>query len=141
MKNIMKKNYSTISIASLLLCMLATFSLSFASCSDNDEASDESFKVTRLKGTLSFDEESQQYIIVPKNVAYPFASTWNYGTNVIYISNMTDEYKSMVGDVVFSGIVKRLDSSAHLPYVCIVAGYFSINLSELVPDETSAGSL
>ena len=33
----MKKNYSTINIASLLLCMLATFSLLFVSCSDDDE--------------------------------------------------------------------------------------------------------
>ena len=33
----MKKNYSTISFASLLFCMLATFSLSFVSCSDDDE--------------------------------------------------------------------------------------------------------
>ena len=137
----MKKNYSTLNIASILLGMLAVFSLSFVSCSDDDnEATDKPFEVIRLKGTLSFDEESQKYIIVPKNVAYPFESTANNGSNVIYISNMTDEYKSMVGDVVFSGIMKKIDRYAH-PNVCIIVGYYSIELSELYSAETESRSL
>ena len=137
----MKKSYSTINFACMLFCMLTVFSLSFESCSDKeDEAIDKPFKVTRLKGTLSFDEELQKYIIIPKNVAYPFESTWNYGSNVIYISNMTDEYKSMEGDVVFSGIVKKVDRYAH-SNVCITIGYYSIELTELYSNKIESRSL
>ncbi|MBQ8520084.1 MAG: hypothetical protein IJ456_01610 [Bacteroides sp.] len=140
----MKKNY--LLFASLLLCTLVVFSFSFVGCSDDtdefnypegailpqgDEA--QPFKVTRLKGTLEFDDIVQKYVIYPKNVSYPFESTANNGYNKIFISNMPDEYKLMRGNIEFSGMVQKLYSIAY-SHICLTEGYFSIELSELLSD-------
>lgn len=150
----MKKSNLNKVFTSLLVCMLAVTAFVLKGCKDESDSifdypedaiiakGDDAkpFKVTHLKGTLKFDEESQRYVIYPKNVAHPFESTFNHGSNTIYISNMTDEYESLEGDIVFSGIVKRLYTVAH-PHVCIVQAFFSIELSELISEEVESRSL
>ena len=129
----------------LMACLLAVTAWMFYGCSDDDYHYPEGavlpkgelakpFQATRLKGVLRFDDEEKKWVINPKNVAYPFESTWNYGHNVIYISNMNNQYKSLKGDVVFSGTVKRLYTFAY-PNICSTTGYFKIELSELYADD------
>ena len=146
-RTMMKKTNHHKVWSGLIACLLIVTSWMCSGCSDEYDHPEgtvlpkgelaKPFKVTRLKGVLKFDDEEQKWVIHPKNVAYPFESTSNFGHNVIYISNMNDKYKSLEGDVVFSGIVKRLYTFSHA-HICTVIGYFKIELSELLPDETDS---
>lgn len=136
----MKKNH--LLFASLLLCMLAVFSISFVGCSDDADEFDypegailpqgdvaKPFKETMLKGTLKFDDIEQKWIIEPepKNII----CLNNYSKRTYFIANMTDEYEALAGEVVYSGIVKLLYVIGSENNVT-AESYFSIELSELL---------
>lgn len=145
----MKKNH--LFFASLLLCMLAVFSFSFVGCSDNADELDypegailpqgdaaKPFKATRLKGTLKYDDIEQKWIIEPevKNII----CLNNYSKCTYFITNMTDEYESLAGEVVYSGIVKLLYVIGSENTVT-TESYFSIELSEMSSAQPNSRSL
>lgn len=136
-----------IAFASLYILGICCFSLE--SCNDENEdifdypedaiipQGDEAkpFEAKLRPGTLSFDEKLQKYVIIPDYVTYPYECC-----NTIYISNMTDEYKSLEGNVLFSGTIKKLYSIARPP-LYFTEGYYSIEVSELSSVETESRSL
>lgn len=145
----MKKNH--LFFASLLLCMLAVFSFSFVGCSDNADELDypegailpqgdaaKPFKATRLKGTLKYDDIEQKWIIEPE--AKNIICLNNYSKCTYFITNMTDEYESLAGEVVYSGIVKLLYVIGSENTVT-TESYFSIELSELSSAQPNSRSL
>ena len=113
----MKKNYSTISFASLLFCMLAVFSLSFVSCSDDDEVKymeedviledndvyrkyisavwynnieKRTMEVTDVKSRLEYDELIGKWVLVSYDTPL--------GTVVIELDNVKEDLKQYANE-------------------------------------------
>ena len=135
-------------IAFVSLYILSICSLGLESCNDENDIFDypedamiakgheaNPFEVKLRPGTLSFDEKSQRYVIIPDWATYPYECC-----NTIYITNMTDEYKLLEGRVLFSGTMKKLYSIARPP-LYFTEGYYSIEVSELSLVETESRSL
>ena len=148
----MKKNYSTISFASLLLCMLAVFSLTFASCSDDDENNeaesdfnfftlDESawryYTPTNAWGQVQYDELVEAWTIAqctPQPVSAIYLGGDCSGVKLV-ITNMKEEYKAYENQsVIFSGEAVWKYSAQHKIttlkyYIC------ELTLNEIAPFE------
>lgn len=148
----MKKNNLNKLFTGLLVCMLAVTAFAFQGCTNEDDSifdypegavlpKGDDAKPLKLKdfhGTLAFDDLEQAWIVRLKYVGPPIA--YNYDRYVIYVSNMTDEYKAMVGEILFSGILKKLYSIPNTnPAICFLGGinYFSIELTKIAPSDTS----
>ena len=148
----MKKNNLNKLFTGLLVCMLAVTAFAFQGCTNEDDSifdypegavlpKGDDAKPLKLKdfhGTLAFDDLEQAWIVRLKYVGPPIA--YNYDRYVIYVSNMTDEYKAMAGEILFSGILKKLYSIPNTnPAICFSGGtnYFSIELTKIAPSDTS----
>lgn len=118
-RKMMKKNHLNRLFATLMVGLLSIGCITFWSCQNEDEEfldypegavlpkGDEAkpFKAIELKGTLSFDEELQKWVIEP-NLDNIWCLT-GFIFPIYAITNMSDEYKLLEGKVVYSGIVKR----------------------------------
>ncbi|MBR2457560.1 MAG: hypothetical protein IKB31_10500 [Bacteroidaceae bacterium] len=147
----MKKNNLNKVFTGLLVCMLAVTAFAFQGCTNEDDSifdypegavlpKGDDAKPLKLKdfhGTLAFDDLEQAWIVRLKHVGPPIV--YNYDRYVIYVSNMTDEYKAMAGEILFSGILKKLYSIPEAPGFCFSGGtnYFSIELTKIAPSDTS----
>lgn len=137
----MKKIHLNKLVTTLMVSVFAFSCLSLVSCNDDSEEifdypegaeiitgdSAKPFKATRLKGTLSFDEEEQKWIIEPE-LHNNIGCFTGFIFPICIVSNMSEEYESMSGDIVYSGIVKAL-------YRISNRCYYSIKLTELTPNE------
>ena len=146
----MKKSNLNKVFTSLLVCMLAVTAFAFQGCTDEDDSifdypegavlpKGDDAKPLKLKdfhGTLAFDDLEQAWVVRLKYVVPLIV----YKNDVIYVSNMTDEYKAMAGGILFSGILKKLYSIPNTnPAICFSGGtnYFSIELTKIAPSDTS----
>ena len=146
----MKKNNLNKVFTGLLVCMLAVTAFAFQGCTNEDDSifdypegavlpKGDDAKPLKLKdfhGTLAFDDLEQAWVVRLKYVVPLIV----YKNDVIYVSNMTDEYKAMAGEILFSGILKKLYSIPNTnPAICFFGGinYFSIELTKIAPSDTS----
>ena len=146
----MKKNNLNKVFTGLLVCMLAVTAFAFQGCTNEDDSifdypegavlpKGDDAKPLKLKdfhGTLAFDDLEQAWVVRLKYVVPLIV----YKNDVIYVSNMTDEYKAMAGEILFSGILKKLYSIPNTnPAICFSGGtnYFSIELTKIAPSDTS----
>ena len=146
----MKKNNLNKLFTGLLVCMLAVTAFAFQGCTNEDDSifdypegavlpKGDDAKPLKLKdfhGTLAFDDLEQAWVVRLKYVVPLIV----YKNDVIYVSNMTDEYKAMAGEILFSGILKKLYSIPNTnPAICFSGGtnYFSIELTKIAPSDTS----
>lgn len=146
----MKKNNLNKVFTGLLVCMLAVTAFAFQGCTNEDDSifdypegavlpKGDDAKPLKLKdfhGTLAFDDLEQAWVVRLKYVVPLIV----YNNDVIYVSNMTDEYKAMAGGILFSGILKKLYSIPNTnPAICFSGGtnYFSIELTKIAPSDTS----
>ena len=146
----MKKNNLNKLFTGLLVCMLAVTAFAFQGCTNEDDSifdypegavlpKGDDAKPLKLKdfhGTLAFDDLEQAWVVRLKYVVPLIV----YKNDVIYVSNMTDEYKAMAGGILFSGILKKLYSIPNTnPAICFSGGtnYFSIELTKIAPSDTS----
>jgi len=146
----MKKNNLNKVFTGLLVCMLAVTAFAFQGCTNEDDSifdypegavlpKGDDAKPLKLKdfhGTLAFDDLEQAWVVRLKYVVPLIV----YKNDVIYVSNMTDEYKAMAGGILFSGILKKLYSIPNTnPAICFSGGtnYFSIELTKIAPSDTS----
>lgn len=146
----MKKNNLNKVFTGLLVCMLAVTAFAFQGCTNEDDSifdypegavlpKGDDAKPLKLKdfhGTLAFDDLEQAWVVRLKYVVPLIV----YNNDVIYVSNMTDEYKAMAGEILFSGILKKLYSIPNTnPAICFSGGtnYFSIELTKIAPSDTS----
>lgn len=146
----MKKNHLNKLFTGLLVCMLAVTAFAFQGCTNEDDSifdypegavlpKGDDAKPLKLKdfhGTLAFDDLEQAWVVRLKYVVPLIV----YKNDVIYVSNMTDEYKAMAGEILFSGILKKLYSIPNTnPAICFLGGinYFSIELTKIAPSDTS----
>ena len=146
----MKKNNLNKVFTGLLVCMLAVTAFAFQGCTNEDDSifdypegavlpKGDDAKPLKLKdfhGTLAFDDLEQAWVVRLKYVVPLIV----YNNDVIYVSNMTDEYKDMAGEILFSGILKKLYSIPNTnPAICFSGGtnYFSIELTKIAPSDTS----
>ena len=146
----MKKNNLNRVFTGLLVCMLAVTAFAFQGCTNEDDSifdypegavlpKGDDAKPLKLKdfhGTLAFDDLEQAWVVRLKYVVPLIV----YNNDVIYVSNMTDEYKAMAGEILFSGILKKLYSIPNTnPAICFSGGtnYFSIELTKIAPSDTS----
>ena len=132
------------------LCILCISNFGLNSCKDENEdlynypegaviaKGDEAkpFKVTDIEGTLKFNEEEQKWVITPKYKTHPFNGGID-SYNVIYISNMTKEYETLVGEVKFSGIAKLL----YTLNTGFNGAYYSLELTDISTIQTAVRSL
>lgn len=145
----MKKSNLNKVFTSLLVCMLAVTAFALKGCKDESDSifdypkdaiiakgnEAKPIEVKLWKGTLSFDDKSDRYVIISDGTAFSYEHC-----NTIYITNMTDEYKSLEGRVVFSGTMKKL-YNLERPPLYFSEGYYTIELSELISEETESRSL
>ena len=145
----MKKNNLNKVFTGLLVCMLAVTAFAFQGCTNEDDSifdypegavlpKGDDAKPLKLKdfhGTLAFDDLEQAWVVRLKYVVPLIV----YKNDVIYVSNMTDEYKAMAGGILFSGILKKLYSIPDTSGFCYSGGtnYFSIELTKIAPSDTS----
>lgn len=145
----MKKNNLNKVFTGLLVCMLAVTAFAFQGCTNEDDSifdypegavlpKGDDAKPLKLKdfhGTLAFDDLEQAWVVRLKYVVPLIV----YNNDVIYVSNMTDEYKAMAGEILFSGILKKLYSIPDTSGFCYSGGtnYFSIELTKIAPSDTS----
>ena len=145
----MKKNNLNKVFTGLLVCMLAVTAFAFQGCTNEDDSifdypegavlpKGDDAKPLKLKdfhGTLAFDDLEQAWVVRLKYVVPLIV----YKNDVIYVSNMTDEYKAMAGEILFSGILKKLYSIPDTSGFCYSGGtnYFSIELTKIAPSDTS----
>ena len=145
----MKKNNLNKVFTGLLVCMLAVTAFAFQGCTNEDDSifdypegavlpKGDDAKPLKLKdfhGTLAFDDLEQAWVVRLKYVVPLIV----YNNDVIYVSNMTDEYKAMAGEILFSGILKKLYSIPDTSGFCFSGGtnYFSIELTKIAPSDTS----
>ena len=146
----MKRNNLNKVFTGLLVCMLAVTAFAFQGCTNEDDSifdypegavlpKGDDAKPLKLKdfhGTLAFDDLEQAWVVRLKYVVPLIV----YNNDVIYVSNMTDEYKAMAGGILFSGILKKLYSIPNTnPAICFSGGtnYFSIELTKIASSDTS----
>ena len=145
----MKKSNLNKVFTGLLVCVLAVTAFALKGCKDESDSifdypkdaiiakgnEAKPIEVKLWKGTLSFDDKSDRYVIISDGTAFSYEHC-----NTIYITNMTDEYKSLEGRVVFSGTMKKL-YNLERPPLYFSEGYYTIELSELISEEVESRSL